>query len=200
MTQDTRTLARTATQEIKTLAPEIDALSFDPTPAGLEEASALLAELVQEKEKVDATRRRATDPLNKSLKEINGWFKPALDAYKDIESELRCKIINTRSRLRATAERALRDVEKAYKAGDEEAVTEALEVHNRLAPGIDVVPGLTFSQHWDFEVEDISKIPAEFLRVDSVKLKSHIRATHGQEEIPGVTIKQLERVSRAKGK
>jgi hypothetical protein len=45
---------------------------------------------------------------------------------------------------------------------------------------------------WDFEVLDASKVPAEFLMVDEVKLRKAVLAADGKIEVPGVRVFQKE--------
>lgn len=55
-----------------------------------------------------------------------------------------------------------------------------------VAPATPKVEGLSYSTSWDFEIENESLIPREFLIVDAVKIRRVITALKETANIPGV--------------
>ena len=59
------------------------------TQAEADFAAAQLKEFLRAADEIEAKRKRATDPLNSSIKEIRSWFKPAEDALGACAAALR---------------------------------------------------------------------------------------------------------------
>ena len=55
-------------------------------------ANELLGTAKSEKKRLETKRKKATDPLNASLKEIRSWYKAAVDFYAEAERILKAKI------------------------------------------------------------------------------------------------------------
>lgn len=174
----------------------IQGMTFENTPDGMAYASQVLHALIAAKEELDNRRTAATKPLNAALREINSWFKPAIDAYDEAVSSVRTRIIMARGQVKEGMDNALRELQRAYDANDEEAVAVALGRHNMLAPATDSVPGLTFSEHWGWEIVDFDAIPRQYLMVNSPLLQSEVKANKGNATIPGIRVFPFPRVAR----
>lgn len=155
-----------------------------------------VAPLKQAAEKIDASYR----PLKADLKTAQTLIKGKLDVYLDEQERIAAE--QAAIARRAAEEQALRDAEAAQAAGNakkaDEILTQAVE-----APAlISVAPapvargeigGYSRRSDWTFEVEDISKVPSEFLMVDEKKVKEAIKTrkeagTIEQFQIPGIRI------------
>jgi hypothetical protein len=125
-------------------------------------------------------RTAATKPLNQSLREINGWFKPVQAALKSIESGWKSAI--SRFRVRQREEQA-RLLAAAQAAVDPTEIRESLIAASQAEP---VVSSLVQVDHWTFKIEDFDKIPREYLVPDFEKIALIVRAKKEQHGIPGV--------------
>lgn len=93
---------------------------------------------------------------------------------------------------REEEDRKLREAEALEKAGDKKSAQEVIESPVVIAPVkvVSQVPksSTVFQERWDFQITDPTKIPREYLTVDTVRLGAVVRATKGALEIPGVRI------------
>lgn len=159
--------------------------------------AAELLKVVKHKFKVlDEERTISVKPLNDEVKEINAWFKPALDRLKECEAELK-KIMGAYSlakqqeqqRLLAEASRAAEAA--LVTASDPQANVMALvqQATDAQAPR---VAGVSVSRVWKWELVDPSQVPSDYWSIDPAKLDAAVKA--GAREIPGVRVYEDARV------
>ncbi len=55
-------------------------------------------------------------------------------------------------------------------------------------PAAPKIAGISIRNNWTFLIEDATKIPREFLMVDTVKIRAHVRAWKAEARIPGVRV------------
>ncbi len=161
------------------------------------EDAAELLKVVKHKFKVlDEERTVSVKPLNDEVKEINAWFKPALDRLKECEGELK-KIMGAYSlRKQEEQQRLLAEASKAAEAAlvtatDPQANVMAL-VQQATAAQAPKVAGVSVSKVWKWELLDPAQVPAEYWSIDPAKLDAAVKA--GARDIPGVRVYEDARV------
>lgn len=161
------------------------------------EDAAELLKVVKHKFKVlDEERTVSVKPLNDEVREINAWFKPALDRLKDCEGELK-KIMGAYSlRKQEEQQRLLAEAAKAAEAAlvtatDPQADVMAL-VQQATATQAPKVAGVSVSRIWKWELVDPAQVPMEYWSIDPAKLDAAVKA--GAREIPGVRVFEDARV------
>lgn len=161
------------------------------------EDAAELLKVVKHKFKVlDEERTVSVKPLNDEVKEINAWFKPALERLKECEGELK-KIMGAYSLAKQQEQqRLLAEASKAAEAAlvtasDPQANVMALvqQATDAQAPR---VAGVSVSRVWKWELVDPSQVPMEFWSIDPAKLDAAVKA--GAREIPGVRVFEDARI------
>lgn len=163
-------------------------------------AKTLLVQATASAKRIDALRRRFTDPLNAQVKSINADFAPMLDTAKEAAAILRRKTGLYFDAQRAEAERVALAAQRAAEAEQAQAAAKAAEnglpvplaavpLPTAAVPARSTVIGgarVTTREVWRFEVEDVTKLPAEYVVADEVAIGRAVRA--GARSIPGVRI------------
>lgn len=161
------------------------------------EDAAELLKVVKHKFKVlDEERTISVKPLNEEVKEINAWFKPALERLKDCETELK-KIMGAYSLLKQREQQRL--LAEASKASEEALVTASSPQGNVMAliqqataAQAPKVSGVSVSVVWKWELVDPAQVPDTYLSIDPAKIDAAVKA--GERGIPGVRIYEDARV------
>ena len=85
-----------------------------------------------------------------------------------------------------------RKLQDAIDSGDDELVDEILDepivAPPPMAAPIEATDGISYVDHWDFEILDPKQVPREYLVVDEKKVRGVVKATKGSVQIPGVRI------------
>lgn len=157
------------------------------------ERGADLAKMIRDHLKVAEGERTAlTGPLNNVLRTINTRFKKYTEPLEKAKALIDGKMLAYGKKL-AEAKRA----EEEARRKEEDAARQA-EFPDEIpfappvaAPKPETVYGNTgssasFTNTWDFEVEDVRKLPAEYLLPNEVAIRRAVR--EGVREIPGVRI------------
>lgn len=180
-------------------------------------ACEMLREVSSFTKSIKAQQKEETAKLKAELDAINAAYKVPLDFLKQADELLRTKIndyatakmaaaMEAAKRQKLAAEEAaikkLDDIEAAkkdvakYDKVTAEALTDALEskqneIINDTAK-MDKInisnDSVSFRSIWTFEVVDISKVPAEYLTVNSKAVNEAIK--NGIHEISGLNIKK----------
>lgn len=196
----TKSLAKPSINEAQTFAseylPEIDGLVIDDDE-GMQLANEVLREIKGRHKKIEETRKRIVDPLNAAKKEVQNLFGPPLKLLKSLEDRVKDKIAKAVEGAYDRQRVALTQAAQASMEGDTEAAAEAMmeAAQAELAP----VDGLSLRHTWDFEVTDVNLIPPEYMVIDSAAIKSAIRATEGEVEIPGIKVVRKTSVASRAG-
>ena len=185
-------------------------------------ACELLKEIVTFKKSLKEQKDELLKPLKSQVKEINDKFSTPEDFIGESEVIIRNKINSYLDYVRKEEEKRLAEQkriaeEKALKEMEElekqkqnaegfdpvtkQALQNALEEkQNAIVNATAKEEKINLSndnaivrQIWTFEVEDISKVPVEFLSINSVAVNSAIKS--GVREIPGIKIFQKSSVS-----
>jgi hypothetical protein len=159
--------------------------------------AAEILKIVKHKFKVlDEERTISVKPLNDEVKEINAWFKPALERLKDCEAELK-RIMGAYSL--AKQQEQQRILAEAAKAAEAALVTSSDPQQSVMAlvqqateAQAPRVAGVSVSRVWKWELVDPAQVPLEFWSIDPAKLDAAVKA--GTREIPGVRVYEDARV------
>lgn len=210
-------------QEIKARAylTNIESVSI-LTEADNLAACETLREITAFTKTINAQKKEETAKLKQELDEINAAYKSPLDFLKKADSLLREKINNYATKKmqeavkRAEAGKAAKEeaaleqlekMEKFKKDADKydevtkTAILESIsskenEIINNTAKQEKINisnSSATFRELWTFEVVDISKVPAEYLLVNSTAVNNAIKS--GVREINGLNIKKEIKVA-----
>lgn len=159
-------------------------------------AAELLLEVKARHTALDEKRKTITGPMNVALRNVNGLFKPALDALLGCERELKGHITGYLARKEAANRAALA---AAAASATEEQATQAMAIVSESAP----MAGVRVSKVWVFEVINVDLVPAEYWSVDMAKIMEAMResiARDGEPEpIPGVRFSQEDRLAASRG-
>lgn len=143
---------------------------------------------------LETRKKKATGPLNQSLKEIRSWFKPAQDFYAQAERLLKGKLAEAHRKAREEQDRALREAQEAHQTGDVEAVREALV--QSQAVEIAQADNVSVIASWDFEIVDVKLLPREYLIPDEKAIRGVVKSLGGEAAIPGVRVFTKDTVVR----
>jgi hypothetical protein len=192
--QDSLTRANGLLLDIKTLRRRFD----DEFDKGIKEAHEHHKTLVAQKKKF-------TDPLDEAERQI----KPKIAGYLDEQDRIRFEAQRAaaRARIQATkeAEEAADIAFSLVKEGKAEEAKEIvalahekiqdIEAETPFVPDKPAANGTTLRTTWDFQVEDESLIPREFLTPDLKKIRGYVTAMKDNGKIPGISIFAVKSVA-----
>ena len=174
--------------------------------AGMGEATALLGWIARAKKQVEEKRKFFVKPLNDQVKKINAMFKEYAAPLEQSDNLLRGKILTYRreqdrirreeeERLRKLQEKEQKRLEKlAEKNGAPPPPPMPTPIIQEQAKTVHSDFGTVSAKKvWDFDVEDESKVPREFLMVNEKAIRAAVKA--GVRNIPGVKIYQREELA-----
>lgn len=155
----------------------------------------VVAEGVKEIKKIakeiDARRKKVTEPLNAALNEFRSWYKPAMTILENTEQFLKGKLAQYGRMKEQQSVLAMEAAASAARAGDFDGAHEA-------SKGIVSAPtakGVTLTRYWDYEIEDLDKVPRRYLCLDHSAVKIHIKNAQKEEPspIPGLRFTSKDR-------
>jgi hypothetical protein len=148
----------------------------------------LLAEVKGKNKRLEEMKQAALRPMRETIKTIQSWFEPAQAAYAQMESLLKGRVIEYRAKLEDQRRAALR----AMQAGEtpQEVSVAIVALKQAQAP---TTEGISVRRVWSFEIVDASKVPVDFMSVDSGKIRAAVSS--GVREINGVRIFEQEIVA-----
>ena len=145
-----------------------------------EAAASMCADVITQAKEIDGKRREFVDPLNEVVKNLNAFFKPALEHLDKCESLIKKKLVSF-----VNSEVEKRD-QLLLQAGqqDESAIAEELieKAEEHVPPK---VAGVSMRTTWVGEVVDPDEIPREYMIPDLKTLKALTKAKGGDPGIPG---------------
>jgi len=147
--------------------------------------------------------------LNKAKSElmerINFLDNPAEKAEKIVKKEIERYLAEQEEKRLKAEEEARQEKEKAFekareaeKLGFEEEAEKIRKEETKLAtplPPPVKAEGTHLRKNWTYEVTDITKVPREYLVLDSVKVNAIVRADKEKTNIPGIRAYQETSVS-----
>ncbi len=148
------------------------------------------------KKAIEQRRHEYVDPINAHLKAINDAFKQLVAPLEAADAVTRKKIMDyKREEARKAAEIAeinrlrLEAARREAELNDGELSQPTALVEVPAAPPARVqatTADLGTAKVWKWELEEISKVPAEYLMIDATKVGKVVRA--GVRDIPGIRI------------
>ena len=163
------------------------------TPEDYSFADEVLTDVVQKKDALVAMRKRATEPLKASAKEIESWFAPAVKLLSDVELFLKGRMGAYQAHLAALKAKADEDAAQAAAAHDAPALLEAMAAVPEAAAG-----RATCAWFWrvvrvnPLLVRDEDKVP-DLAKFEAVA-KAHPGADTQPPVIPGVIFERCPRI------
>lgn len=136
--------------------------------------------------------KRFTDILTKSERVMKKKMADYQMEQERIRREAERKAEEERQRVEA--ERAAARA-KAAESGEPEP--EIPEPPTAVVEPEEKLDGVSFVENWTYEVEDISKVPAEYMVLDEKKVRGIVKAMKGDTNIPGIHV-YAEKTVRAR--
>lgn len=155
---------------------------------------------------------------HKSWKNICNAETVELDKLRPIETHLKAEIGQyqvKQERIRSEEEARLR--QEAFKADEERRLQEALQAETEGDKGAaeailnepvfvppPIVPvstpkisGISAATVWKWELEDINRVPREYLKLDEVKINGLVRALKSSCTLPGIRVYEEKQIRAA---
>ena len=180
-------------KETLTLSQDVEVKDKD----GYERAALMLTEMRNQKDRIESHRESFVRPLADYIKNLNLLFKPSLDFLKSAEEVLKKGLLGFRLCCRVQEKDNLALAQKAAQDGDSDLFNSQMALVSSFQ--LPKIKNISFRDKWEFEVEDINKIPLEFLKIDEVKLKRLISEKKSNVEIPGLRVFSKESTIIRKG-
>lgn len=150
----------------------------DPTTA--DTLGTLLKGVHQEIKALDELRLQVGKPAREAQKDINAFFKPALQVFQETKNIITDKL-----------QRYAEEVQRRNREAIEQVAAGSVGALDKIMPETPV-SGTSTRKELHVEVMDFDQIPREFLCVDWSALKIH--AKKGGEAPPGVRFEWREKV------
>lgn len=147
-------------------------------------------EAAKEKKKAAEAERKAV------VQKIEQFNEPLKKAEKETRRLIE-EYVNEKERQRREAERKRLEEQRQQQEAEGEQQAEP-EPAPEPEPEPPKTEGVTFYETWQYEIEDPTQIPREYLQVDEKKIRQYVQAMKGDAEIPGVKIWK-EKKSRVQG-
>jgi hypothetical protein len=151
------------------------------------ECAAILKDVTGRIKFLDEERKIAVEPLNQEVKRINGWFKPALDRLKEIQTTIKTQMgayelrqRQEQERLMAAAAEEARRVLVTQPDGMQSTQALVQQAANAAAPQVAGVSGRAV---WSWEIEDADKLDRRFLMPDVKAIEAWVKE-HGDKDVP----------------
>ncbi len=156
------------------------------TQEDLNLAAELLRKVKAKFKELDGQRKSVVEPINKSVKTINGWFKPVLDVLRNTEKVLKKKMATATEEAFERRRATLQEAGAKSLAGD----TAGARVLMTQAHGDELEPpkGISFTHTYSYEILDMDLIPRKFLAVDDVAVMAVVKADKEATDIPGIKV------------
>lgn len=171
--------------EARSIRQEFEALSIT-SQEDIEFANDLLRDVKAKWDALEERRTRITGPLNKSLRETNALFQPALKLLSECERVLKNKVAVGIKELQRIQTESLRLIAQQSRSGD---LVAARATMLRM-PDARLPEKTNVREKLDFEVVNLVEVPEEFLsivvNVEAVEaaLASGIRSISGLRIFP----------------
>jgi len=180
-----QTQAQSEAGEASEILKSIDDMVLE-TQDDLDFAGGVLVEIRTKKKVLEGERSKATGPLYKVIRLVEGWFRPAIQHYEKAENKLKKRIGEYHVSKRIEMQAALEIAGEASMHGDKLGASAAMQVATEAK--VHKVPGVGVSDVVKYKLVDLAEVPREFLKLDDDAVSAYI-AEHGAEaKIPGLKI------------
>lgn len=168
-------------QKLGAITSELEAASAN----GVLQVAKKIRKIGEDKRKektaaLDNTKKIAIDAERAFFADLDSQIKAVSDALLAFKQEELRKANEAAQKIKEDAEKAAK--KKRSVAGVAAVQAEATEKMAAIAP----VSGMR--KVWGYEVEDISKVPAEYMMLDEAKVKQAIK--NGERKIEGLKISE----------
>lgn len=197
-----KTALRPYVAEIDKMVSAADDLKIE-TEADNQRAVVLGTSAKKLAKQIDDKRKQIIADPNDFVKSVNSFAKIFTDKLGVVEDTLKRKISQYRvaqeQKRREEEKRAREEAAKIQAALNADAEKKGIEAPQVVAPIIPKAPAAVRTETgaasgrkvWTFELEDLDKVPREWLRLDEIKVRDAIRA--GVRDIPGIRIFEEEK-------
>ncbi len=141
--------------------------------------------IVVRRKEIEAFKSSLISPLNLVVSRIRALLGPAEQSWADFEVLVRDKLSRHALLEAERTETAMAAAAAASAAGDEAGAAAAVATVTNVSE----LEGTSVSFFWNVEIEDIEKVPAEYLmpkRADISALKIYARERQKANEVPSV--------------
>lgn len=162
------------------------------TPAEYETAGQMLVAIKGRIKEVEEKRKSWVEPLNKTVKSINAFFKPVITEWEVVVEGLKVAML-------AYQQVAAAEKTKAFEAAKQLAMQgiitgtgiDAAQYQQLAATASAHAPaaaGISAREHWSWRVVDATKVPREYLGIDVTKVNAAVHTGKGATSIPGIEV------------
>jgi hypothetical protein len=157
------------------------------TKESFEECAAILKDVTGRIKFLDEERKISVEPLNHEVKRINGWFKPALDRLKDIQTTIKTAMARYEVRQREEQQRlmaaAAAEAQRVLVTNPEGMAGAQALVTQAAAAQAPTVSGVSGREVWTWEVVDEVALDRRFLMPNPKAIEAWVKE-HGDKDVP----------------
>jgi len=154
-------------------------------------ASEVLGEVMGHYNRLDEREKQATGPLNKALKVIRDWFRPAKEDYAAAKIAIKDKIAAYHTLRTKERQAALEAAAAAHRAGDAAATQIAVTAVPEAPPKTD---GASVRVVWTYELVDFALVPDKYKVLHHTLLTETVKLSGAATNIPGIRAIQENKV------
>lgn len=157
------------------------------TKESFEECAGILKDVTGRIKFLDEERKISVEPLNQEVKRINGWFKPALDRLKEIQTTIKGAMGRYEVRQREEQQRlmaaAAAEAQRVLATSPEGMAGAQALVTQAAAAQAPTVTGVSGREVWEWEVVDETALDRRFLMPDPKAIDAWVKE-HGDKDVP----------------
>ena len=192
--------------ESESLVARASSMQAIATQEQNEEASVIETMLRNRATEVENMRKIAKEPYLELGRRIDAFFSPMVDKLKNTQKSVKALMIAYHEEQQRRAAEVQAKLDEAARVEEQRlqklAIQEAKEKGETtvVMPTVERVKvevaktvktdfsSTTFREVWDFEVEDITKLPVKYLQANTAAIGADVRGKDGVRSIPGVRI------------
>lgn len=179
-------LAQDAANESESMLALLHAFEIT-TKDSFEECAAILKDVTGRIKCLDEERKVSVEPLNQEVKRINGWFKPALDRLKEIQTTIKGAMGRYEVRQREEQQRlmaaAAAEAQRVLATSPEGMAGAQALVTQAAAAQAPTVTGVSGREVWEWEVVDEAALDRRFLMPNPKAIDAWVKE-HGDKDVP----------------
>ena len=157
------------------------------TKESFEECAFILKDVTHRIKWLDEERKVSVDPLNQEVKRINGWFKPALDRLKEIQTTIKSAMSRYEVRQREEQQRlmaaAAAEAQRVLATSPEGMASAQTLVQQAAQTQALQVAGVSGREVWTWEVVDEAQLDRQFLMPNPKAIEAWVKE-HGDKDVP----------------